>query len=197
MRRNVIEGNDLIQEIVSFYDNTKNFEAYKYLTNNIRRVNMEFHELSEVTKEQLHKKYYEKDSQEWKQELESKSSLIYYRANKNKMEEIKEYFNDVDSELYVKARLNSLPLAARINKENERRCRLCTKENEDIAHFLIHCEKLKNIRDRHIDSELLQKGKEEIISKLLFDQDNIEMGKFIVKILFNTRKKLLLEDPAR
>ena len=78
-------------------------------------------------------------------------------------------------------------------KENyDRSCKLCGKEDEDIVHFIVTCEKLEEARN----TDLLDRGienPEETMRKILFREERgQEVGKMIRK-LWESRKKQLKE----
>ena len=78
-------------------------------------------------------------------------------------------------------------------KENyDKSCKLCGKEDEDMVHFIVKCEKLEEARS----GDLLDRGTrdpEEVMRILLFrDERGQEIGRMI-RNLWESRKKQLKE----
>ena len=105
------------------------------------------------------------------------------------------YRNSLDSTFYAKARINALKLEEQIGrgKENyDKSCKLCGREDEDMVHFIVKCEKLEEARSK----DLLDRGTrdpEEVMRILLFrDERGQEIGRMI-RNLWESRKKQLKE----
>merc|ERR1712179_509961 len=105
------------------------------------------------------------------------------------------YRNSIDSTFYAKARINALKLEEQIGrgKENyDKSCKLCGREDEDMVHFIVKCEKLEEARSRDLlDREV--RDPEEMMRILLFrDERGQEVGRMI-RNLWESRKKQLKE----
>ena len=124
------------------------------------------------------------DTQKWKEGLDKKSSMRFYKLDKMEIGYEHCYRNNSYSAFLVKARINSLQLEEHIGRgvqNYEAKCKLCGKETEDIVHFIIKCEKLKNKRDYKLIDKNTQ-NPEERLRKLLFKNGkHQEVGKMIKK----------------
>merc|ERR1712179_291989 len=105
------------------------------------------------------------------------------------------YRNSLDSTFYAKARINALKLEEQIGrgKENyDKSCKLFGREDDDMVHFIVKCEKLEEARSK----DLLDRGTrdpEEVMRILLFrDERGQEIGRMI-RNLWESRKKQLKE----
>ena len=104
-----------------------------------------------MKKEELNKHIASWDSEKWKEEVKSKTSLDIYRRWKQKVKEEDVYDNTTASVVLFQARTNTLPLNSRkrFTKESTK-CDLCQGENEDLRHFLLECTGLSDIRKRNL-----------------------------------------------
>ena len=76
------------------------------------------------------------------------------------------------------------------NEEN--RCKICNDGNEDLKHFILHCNKLEEIRKTHI---LLQRpypeDEDELLSKIIFENTDKEEIKIIMGKMWSRRLSLI------
>ena len=126
----------------------------------IRLTNMEV-----MSKGELKKQIQEGDQKKWEDELQQKTSLALYRRYKKEIKEENVYDNTGASICLYQARSNTLRLNSRqFDKDKNEKCDLCGKEQEDIGHFILRCEKLQDIRSK---IEILQQPYIEDETKVL------------------------------
>ena len=84
---------------------------------------------------------------EWRQELNSKSTLSIYKQFKTGLSEEKFYDNTFGSIILFRARANSLKLGWR-NRFQGRgvQCHMCGEAEETLEHFILHCVELQDVR---------------------------------------------------
>ena len=131
----------------------------------------------------------EYDTNTWKQNMQNKSSLQYYREWKNKIENPNIYKNDYQSKIIFQARTNQLPLN---DRQEDKSCKICITENEDIIHLLYKCNGYKNIREKY----QIIKQEEDFINgykQLCFSVKNVNIAKKYINEVWVKRKKLLKE----
>ena len=126
----------------------------------------------------------------------NKSTLQRYKEYKNFIEETKWFRNGFQYSLMMKARADVLKLNWRNHGDTPNKlCKLCNEQNETLEHFLIDCNKLQIIRNKHtILQRPMIENKETIISKILlldFEEDNIKYYLSILSQLWTTRNQLL------
>ena len=153
-------------------------------------------ELRELKKPNLKVMIREYDTAKWYEGMSKKTSLRFYIQEKRDIKYDLCYRNSLDSTFYAKARINALKLEEQIGRGKEnynRNCKLCGKEDEDMVHFIIKCEKLEEGRNQ----DLLEAGvrdPEEKMRILLFrNERRQEVGKMI-RTLWESRRKQLKEQ---
>ncbi len=68
-------------------------------------------------------------------------------------------------------------------------CKLCGEEKEDLVHFLLWCPAYATER---AESQILQQPyEEEVLGKLLFENNNIAESKQMILKLWRKREKLM------
>ena len=95
----------------------------------------------------------EQDTCQWKEELETKISLRWYKEGKPYIGYDECYRNYKNSEYLAKARTNTLQLEEHLGRckyNYDKICKLCAIEEEDLEHFMVKCPKLICHRDREI-----------------------------------------------
>ena len=192
-RRIKTEGNEHLEEIMESHKDN-NDVIHKYILNIKREYKIERNE-GEMSKNEVNKIFQEADTSTWRENLEKKSTLEYYKIFKKEIKEVKRYFNDTKSELYIKARINSLPLAGRINEAGDRRiCKLCKNEWEDLKHFLFECPKLDHVRREHFILQRPHNTTTKQIETMLFKEENEEEAKKIINKLWGVRNNMLKDE---
>ena len=82
----------------------------------------------------------------------SKTTLSLYRTRKSRVKEEKWFHNEKKCNIMMRARSNTLSLGWRkFGMEEEKKCKLCQKEEETLEHFLVECIKLQETRSRYIE----------------------------------------------
>ena len=87
----------------------------------------------------------ERDTRLWEEDMQEKETLKWYKAGKKKIQYDLCYRNGFNSKLLARARTNTLQVEEviqRRNREHDKTCRLCGREEEDLKHFLISCPRL-------------------------------------------------------
>merc|ERR1711909_90977 len=149
-------------------------------------------ELNQASLKSLIKEY---DTIEWYNEMREKQSLRFYIKEKTEVKYEMCYRNSLSSALYARARINSLKLEEQIGRGKvnyDKKCKLCEKEEEDIVHFTIKCERLEGKRNYElINKELIDP--EERMRALLFRNENHQEVGRMIKELWDLRGKMLKE----
>ena len=159
-------------------------EINKYLD----ELNLNIEDLERLSINKIKDKVREYDSNIWKESMQGKSSLQYYREWKNKIENTNIYKNDYQFKLIVQAKTNQLALN---DRQEDKKCKLCITENEDIIHLLYKCNSYKNIREKYqiINQEDYINGDKQ----LCFNEKNVNIAKKDISEVWLKRKKLIKE----
>ena len=121
------------------------------------------------------------DNEQWKSDINSKSTLKVYRHHKKQIQEEHIYSNHPSSVIWYKARINALQLNDRNRHTNkETRCIICENEieNEDIYHFILYCPAYNTERSQIPElQQPYNNNKEEVLGHFLFDKGNAHKKK--------------------
>ena len=193
MKRRVISGrmnyiiglnhgrNQLLETTLLTMEMEKNTKWIKTTLKYLNEVGMTFGDLRQKSKKEIKQQLIQWDKEQWKKEMESKTSLQLYRIFKTEIREEDIYDNRPASTTLYKARTNTLQINDRnrhINKETS--CMICGDINkkEDIYHFVLHCtgyiderRKIRELQQPYLENE------ENILGSFLFDRRNIERKK--------------------
>ena len=181
--------NTLTREILHKTREEKGNKWNKQLEEYLKEIKMNYMEINTMTKAKIKTRMKQWDTEEWKTDLESKSSTKIYRMFKTEIKEEKSYDNRFSSALLFRARSNTLELNTRNRYKNlDTKCDLCDNENEDLIHFLIDCKNLEHLRDERIMVKCLDENKEQMVGKILFEYEEIEQTKNMVEKMWNFRK---------
>ena len=181
--------NTLTREILHKTREEKGNKWNKQLEEYLKEIKMNYMEINTMTKAKIKTRMKQWDTEEWKTDLESKSSAKIYRTFKTEIKEEKSYDNRFSSALLFRARSNTLELNTRNRYKNlDTKCDLCDNENEDLIHFLIDCKNLEHLRDERIMVKCLDENKEQMVGKILFEYEEIEQTKNMVEKMWNFRK---------
>ena len=122
----------------------------------------------------------------------NKKSLEYYRSYKKEIKQEMEYENNKKTDLWFRARTNCLYLGDR--NRNDKSCKLCGSDLEDLEHLLLHCPKLEDTRR---ESTYLQRPQAEnnrdTIMLFLYSSEHIEHRKTMMEKLWTKRNTYLKE----
>merc|ERR1712055_1028324 len=150
-------------------------------------------QLRKLNQSSLKRLIKEYDMIEWYNEMREKQSLRFYIKEKTEVKYEMCYRNSLSSAFYARARINSLKLEEQIGRGKmnyDKKCKLCEKEEEDIVHFTIKCEKLEGKRNYDlINKELIDP--EERMRALLFRNENHQEVGRMIKALWDLRGKML------
>ena len=171
--------------------------ANKYL----ETLKMSWEQLREMDRKELKLKIREWDTESWKKEMSSKSTMKWYLEAKMRIGYDEFYNNNIASKYLARARTNSLQVRemygrTKENKENnyDTTCQLCGKGEEDLEHFLIKCKKLETKRNKEIMEQLSKIEEKKKIPYLLFKVKKYEdVSEMIYKMWL--LRKVLLKPP--
>ena len=108
-----------------------------------------FDGLKTMTKLELNRVVDERETDKWRRDLESRTTLQLYR-NKAGIGEEGIYRNVFGSLLMFRCRTNTLKLRWRDGFAGGAvSCLLCGAEVETVEHFVMKCERIRAIRERH------------------------------------------------
>ena len=97
------------------------------------------------------------------------------------------YDNKFSSKLLFKARSNTLNLNIRKrHQKGDTSCVLCEDEKEDLIHFIVNCKELENTRNNEIVKEAYDANKEQMVGKILHNNDKIEAVKSMLEAMWNS-----------
>merc|ERR1712055_186577 len=150
-------------------------------------------QLRKLNQSSLKRLVKEYDTVEWYNEMREKQSLRFYIKEKNEVKYELCYRNSLSSAFYARARINSLKLEEQIGRGKvnyDKKCKLCEKEEEDIVHFTIKCEKLEGKRNYELINKELIDPEERMRALLFRNENNQEVGRMI-KDLWDLRGKML------
>lgn len=135
------------------------------------------------------------DTEKWREEKESKTSLTIYNEWKKQIQEETVYDNKPSSVIWFKARTNCLPLKERKRFINENtKCDLCEIESETLEHFMLRCPEYSERRSQII--ELQQpyiENTSKIIGNFLFNRRSAEQKKEHLYSLWKIREQKIKE----
>ena len=133
------------------------------------------------------------DNEQWKSDINSKSTLKVYRHHKKQIQEEHIYNNHPSSVIWYKARINALQLNDRNRHTNkETRCIICENEieNEDIYHFILYCPAYNTERSQIPElQQPYNNNKEEVLGHFLFDKGNAHKKKEHLYLMWRSRHR--------
>ena len=187
--KSIHEGrNELVKEVLRNIRKDRFGQWNCTLNMYLRKIGITYDELINMSRNQVDKKVKEYDSKLWEREMSTKSSLRVYRKYKKAIKEEKDYDNRNSSVLLFQARTNSLNLNGhKKNKVQERICKLCNKEDEDIIHFIFKCKRLEVKRDTELIRTCNGEDLEDKLGKLLYETEDIERVKDMLQKLWQLR----------
>ena len=147
-------------------------------------------ELSVVSGSEVKRRVAGKVEEEWRMELEMKSSLQLYRKFKLKMRE-EDYGGGIEAKVWFAARTNCMMLGDRRWGEG-RECRMCGYEKEDQMHFILDCEWMEQYRQ---DAVELQRprgpDREETLGCFLFGEESEVERRGVVLRMWRAREGMM------
>ena len=192
------EGNKLLKTIFEDLLEKNTDPWMKIIRKYMTEVNLNINKISNMKKGEIDNKIKEWDKECWMAEIETKKTLRIYQKYKKEIKTEKQiYDNTQASDILFQLRTNTLQLAWRNKyKQEETKCPLCSKEEEDVQHFLLYCPALQNIRNRF--TTIAQQPYQENIMKIimLFERkynNQEEIKKYLLN-LWNKRKSILKQQ---
>ena len=147
--KSIIDGNKEITKTVLYERREKNGKWWRETTKAMEEVNMKYADLKKFTAKELKQRMKDWDTEKWREEMKSKSSISVYRERKINIKEETCYDNKPESIIWFKARTNSLPLNDRKrHTSGETGCQMCGEEVEDLTHFLLFCREYNEDRKK-------------------------------------------------
>ena len=191
--KSIHEGrNELVKEVLKNIRKDRFGQWNCTLNMYLRKIGITYNELINMSRSQVDKKVKEYDSTLWEREMSTKSSLRIYRKYKKAIKEEKCYDNRNSSVLLFQARTNSLNLDGhKKNKIQERVCKLCNKEDEDILHFIFKCKRLEGKRDSELIKLCRSEDLEDKLGELLYEMEDIERVKNMLQKLWQFRYHIM------
>ena len=186
-------SNELMKEILNNIRKDRFSPWNSTLNIYLRWIDISYNDLINMTRDQVDKKVKEYDSNLWRKDMATKSSLVLYREYKKDICEEKMYDNRNASVLLFLAKTKGLKL--NIEKRHtggETTCSLCREEAETTFHFLFKCSKLKRKRNKRLIDACVGNTEDQRLGKLLFVKD-VEEVKSMLHDLWQLRYKLTKE----
>ena len=166
---------------------------YRTVNSYVRELGISWTELYDMTKGEIKSMIRRYDTQAWKDNLEDKSTLGYYREGKTKIGYEFCYRNNANSMFLARARVNSLKLEEAIGRGKafyNRTCKLCNQGEEDLVHFIVECPTLERKRNYELLDRRIQVPKDRLI-QLLFRQNRFQETGKMIKNMWYTRRAIL------
>ena len=123
----------------------------------IQTLNLSWKKIKEMPRAEIKAQIREWDTETWKKEMMSLSTMKWYVEAKMRIRYDNCYTNKITSQFLAKARTNSLKVREVMGRTTENKknkfdttCKLCGKEEEDLEHFMIKCTKLEEGRNKKI-----------------------------------------------
>ena len=133
------------------------------------------------------------DTEMWRKEVETKSSIKLYRECKTQIKEEQIYDNTPASITFFRCRSNTLNLKDRKRFEGgDTKCVCCSEEYENLEHFILYCEEYQEIRNN--SREFDRPYEEEVLKKLLFENNKSEEIKRTIQKFWIKRQKKIQQQ---
>ena len=161
-------------------------------------INIKYGEIKTMSKEEIKKRVREWDTVKWEEDLNNKKSVKIYKNFKEKIKDDGCYDNKFASKLLFKARSNTLNLnIQKRHQKGDTSCILCEEEKEDLVHFIVNCSKLEDIRDEEIFKESYDENREQMVGKILHNNEKIETVKNMLEEMWKYRSKMKKEKEKK
>ena len=184
-------NNSLLKEIVR-NDGEYQTEWYKKIKSYMCKVQITQEQLLHWSKEQIKKKINEWDTKQWREGMESKSTLNIYREYKMDIREEAWFLNNHKANIMMKARSNTLKLNWReFGTESAKICKLCSEGIETLEHFLIDCDRLQELRSRYLELQrpIVQNKNDLMASVLLLGSVGDGEAEYYMELLWSLWRK--------
>ena len=162
----------------------------KEVKNSIEYTDLTENRLTTINDQKIKNIVRQLDTNRWRQDLETKSSLKLYKENKTEVKEEPFYDNTPSSITLFRCRSNTLQLNDRKRFKNEStKCLACTEENENLEHFILNCTHYQDIRNK--SGLFTRPYTENKLAELLFgNNDNKQETKITIQKMWLKREKL-------
>ena len=184
---------DNIKELMQDTIDTGRGRWYSNVNSYREELDITWEELYGMTKEELKKRVRLYDTEMWKLNLASKSTLKYYAEGKTGIGYDHCYRNNANSTYLARARTNSLKLEeakGRGNPHYNRECKLCGQGEENIVHFIAECRALEGKRDYNLLNRDVEDPRKRMIEVLFKQEDYQGVGRMI-RLLWFRRKAII------
>ena len=179
--------------LISILCATKRFgrwqEWFKTTQKYVNEINQTFESLEVMSVNEIKRKLNDYDTERWKNEINTKSSIKIYKDWKKEIKEEPIYDNRPESITLYRARANCLPLMERNRHTGENTQCPCGEGIENLEHMLLQCQEYNEIR---ILTKELQRPYNEkpadVIGSFLFDTENIEEKKAVLHKIWRKRE---------
>lgn len=196
--RSALQGsNELLKKVMKLQMEKQKSKWSKETSKYLQLLGLKIYDLETKGKGEIAKSVEKWDVVQWKEEVNAKTSLQVYKVGKENVQEDPVYDNTPASVILYQARSNSIPLEDKKRFSNEvTLCRLCKKEVEDLAHFILECNKLNEVRTVIPSLQRPYKeDKNQVMRDFLFSTENeardMEEKKLSLYELWRARKKML------
>ena len=159
-----------------------------------QKIGLNWNELTEISKKEVKKKIKDRDTRIWREKMEEKETLKWYRKGKEKIQYDQCYRNGLSSKLLARARTNTLKLEEVINRRNreyDKTCKLCGAEEENLRHYILECPRLEGKRDRGLMEKWRNIDKDKQLIDILFNEKDHEKLRQMLGTMWQHRKDLL------
>ena len=182
--------NDLLKEILRDMEEKK-YDIIEFYRTIMSKMNIK--DICEETVDEIKEKVRIYDNKCWKFGMNTKSSIELYRKNKDEIKEEDMYDNSKRSNVWFKIRTNTLNLNDRKRFENGNTfCELCGKEEENLNHFLLKCEKIQNERNQCIELQKpLNLDEGNTMEIFIYQKENIQRKMKTAEIMWLKRYQLI------
>ena len=194
LAKSILEANnELVREILQRATEGTCTNWGKKLKIFLKEVRMNFNDLEEMEKKHIRKRIREVDTEEWKKEMGGQSTMKMYMQWKKEIREEGIYDNRESSIYLFKARANALEVNSRIHflRGGDRKCELCGNKEENLVHFLMECEHLKEERSSSLIEEYKGETSNDTVGNLLFKtkRGDVEELKEMIQKMWKRREK--------
>ena len=189
LRRKMQGNNELIKRVIVSMKE-RDIGWWRRTQRYLEWANMTWEQMEIVTEEEVRKIIALRVEEEWRAELQQKSTMWLYRMYKTEMKE-EDYEGGEESVVWFRARTNCLWLGDRSG--NEVRCAVCGETAvEDLEHFLLECVELEEERGRAIELQRPRTEEIEVImGDFLFGEGNKQSRRAVVVEMWRKRRRIL------
>lgn len=189
--------NELVRNIfLKEYENGDT-KWIKTLKTYMSKIDINIAQINSLSKNSVIEKIKKWDTNQWKQELQTKSTLYIYNLYKTVIKEETWVDNTLGSQLIIRGRTNTLTLNWRNRFQNKsEQCPCCNSEIETLEHYILDCEEYSDIRQNYSFLHNIEnQNRSNIIANILVFEtlatDEIENRKeYMIKIWKRRQNKI-------